>query len=57
MNKNDKTTPAGAQKRFKSIDPEAASGASLNQGHTLLPMLIGGLVLVILAMIAVVLIV
>ena len=57
MNENDKTTPADAQKRFKAIDPEAASGASLDQGHTLLPMLIGGLVLVILAMIAVVLIV
>lgn len=57
MNENDKTTPADAHKRFQSIDAEAASGASLNRGHTLLPMLIGGLVLVILGMIAVVLIV
>jgi hypothetical protein len=37
MNENDKSTPANAHKRFQSIDAEATSGASLNQGHTLLP--------------------
>jgi hypothetical protein len=57
MNENDNSTPDDAHKRPKAIAPESASGASLNRGHTLLPMLIGGLVLVILGMIAVVLIV
>lgn len=57
MNENDKATPADAHKRLQSIEAQSASGASLNRGHTLLPMLIGGLVLVIVGMIAVVLIV
>jgi hypothetical protein len=41
----------------KTISAAAASGASHDRGHTLLPMLIGGLVLIVLGMLIVVFVV
>jgi hypothetical protein len=40
-------------KGIRSYSAEAASGASHGKGHTLLPMLIGGLVLIVLGMLIV----
>jgi hypothetical protein len=54
MAKRQNDEPKGDERHPRTYTATAASGASHEKGHSLLPMLIGGLILIVLGMLAVV---
>lgn len=55
MDNRENDDPGKRPERPTAYTVASASGASHEKGHTLLPMLIGGLILIVLGMLAVVL--